>query len=194
MASELRMAANPKTNVSCFECAKCCISHPCALEPDDISKIASYLKLTEEELFDRFLVLDYAEADGKKQYYVCPARKNDLPGTIVEGSWTFSDQPCTFLLDGKCSIQPVKPKGGRTYYCRLLANTGQDTIAYGKKRAVQDWSTNPTLETLFSIACNHNQHKQLLPVTFNMPSGGFPWLGRSENIYSSKIQVNSYET
>jgi Fe-S-cluster containining protein len=144
--------------------------------------------MSEEELFRKFLVLDYVVVEGKKQYYVCPARKNDLPAAIVEQDWTFSDRPCTFLHDGKCSIQPVKPKGGRTYYCRLLKGTDHDTATYGKKRAAQDWARNPRLQRLLTISSDRNQkqppHRVKLPARKRIESE------RNENIYSPKTQLN----
>jgi hypothetical protein len=147
----LANVAKPKLNY-CFSCAKCCFVHPCALEPGDLGKIARFLDLTEKELFNRFLVLDYVEVEGSKQYYVCPARKTDPSGTIVSPGWTFSDSPCIFLRNRRCYIQEVKPKGGRTYYCRSLTNTGQVIVAYDKKRAVNEWKRSTNLRSLLNVA------------------------------------------
>jgi Fe-S-cluster containining protein len=142
----------------CFECAKCCFTQPCALEPEDLTKIANYLDLTEKELFNRFLVLDYVEAEGTKQYYVCPARKTDVPGRIVNPDWTFSDSPCIFLHQRRCSIQDVKPKGGRTYYCGLLTDTRKNVVAYGKKRSTRDWGKASGLRKLARVAIENEQY------------------------------------
>jgi len=148
--------ANSNANC-CFECAKCCFTQPCALEPEDLRNIANYLNLTQIEFFNRFLVLDYVETEGAKQYYVCPARKTDLPGRIVDPDWTFSDSPCIFLQQSRCSIQDVKPKGGRTYYCGLLTGTAQNIVAYGKKRSVRDWSQESGLKKLVNIAIDNKR-------------------------------------
>jgi hypothetical protein len=109
------------------------------------------------------LVLDYVEAEGSKQYYVCPARKADNSGTIVDASWTFSDSPCVFLREGRCSIQEVKPKGGRTYYCGLLTNTGQSIVGYGKKRSAKDWTSSTDLKTLLDVAIENKQTRAMEP-------------------------------
>lgn len=142
----------------CLGCAKCCVTHPCALEPEDLGTIANYLNLPEDELFARFLVLDYVESEGGKQYYVCPARKGDVTGTVVDRNWTFSDSPCIFLHNGRCSIQQVKPKGGRTYYCSLLTNTGHVAVGYGKKASANDWSGSPGLRRLLTVTVEKKQH------------------------------------
>jgi Fe-S-cluster containining protein len=151
--------ANPSANY-CFECAKCCFTHPCALEPKDLAKIANYLNLTEIELFNQFLVLDYVEAKGTKQYYLCPARETDMPGRMVQTDWAFSDSPCIFLQQSRCSIQDVKPKGGRTYYCGLLTGTAQNIVAYGKKRSADDWGKDSGLKKLVRVAIDNERYSR----------------------------------
>jgi len=169
--------ANPSAN-SCFECAKCCFTQPCALEPKDLTKIANYLDLTEIELFNQFLVLDYVEAKGTKQYYLCPARKTDVPGRIVQADWTFSDSPCIFLDRTRCSIQDVKPRGGRTYYCGLLTDKAQSVVAYGKKRSATDWGKDERLKKLLRVATEDEQYRRFsrtgwrFTELFSPPFGG----------------------
>jgi Fe-S-cluster containining protein len=136
----------------CFGCGSCCIAHPCALAPLDMSKIADFLGVSIDSLFQRFLVLDFVEHSGRRRYYICPARKNDRAGTVVDGDWTFSSSPCIFLRDGKCSIEAVKPRGGRMYYCRYIAQSGRNMVRYGKKRAAKDWSRARLLRQLTSLA------------------------------------------
>lgn len=154
--SPLANIGKPSPNY-CSGCAKCCITHPCALAPDDLEKIARYFGLSEKELFTRFLVLDYVEAAGRRQNYVCPARKADKPGTIVKASWSFSDSPCIFLDGTSCSIQEVKPKGGTAYYCGLLTKPERGVVGYGKKRSARDWTRSEILEELLKLANMKNQ-------------------------------------
>ena len=114
--------------------------------------MARFLDLTEEELFKQFLVLDYVEGFGERSCYVSPARKNDPPGRIVEADWTFVDSPCIFLRDYKCSIEHVKPKGGRKFNCSLMTNSKSNVIGYSKKKAAQDWSKNDLLKRLVILS------------------------------------------
>ena len=140
------------SSLQCSGCAKCCSAHPCALEPDDLEKIGRFLGLSEGELFNRYLVIDYIETQRGKQFYICPARKADKPGTLVEPNWTFSDSPCIFLNGTVCSIQDAKPRGGSAYYCRLLTNSAHGVTGYGKKRSAKDWARRPVLREFLSQA------------------------------------------
>jgi len=141
----------PNSN-PCSGCGKCCFTHPCALAPDDLQKIARHLNLSEQELFNRFLVLDYVDVAGRKQYYLCPARRADKSGTIVKPDWSFSNSPCIFLHGTKCTIQDVKPKGGMEYYCRILTNSDHGFVGYGKKRAASEWARSATLQGFIDLA------------------------------------------
>lgn len=143
----------------CKQCGKCCEIHPCALATEDLPRIASFLGLSEEELFKQFLVLDYVENSGGRSCYVSPARKNDRPGRLVATDWTFADSACIFLRDNKCSIAQVKPKGGREFNCSLMADSKRNLIGYGKKKASQDWSKNDLLNRLVFLAETADGHK-----------------------------------
>jgi Fe-S-cluster containining protein len=136
----------------CQQCGKCCETQPCALAPEDLPKIAKFLGLTEEQLFKRFLILDYVEGIRERNYYVAPARKNDLTGRIAETGWTFENNACIFLRDRKCSIDRVKPKGGREFYCSLITTLNSNVIGYGKKESVQDWKQTSMLSRLIILA------------------------------------------
>ncbi len=107
-------------------------------------RIANHLGIPEEELFKRFLVIDYTTTvSGKKYHYLCPARQHERPGRIVKHEWAFSDSPCIFLRENGCVIQKAKPRGGREFFCRLLTHSQQNPIGYGKKAAAYDWNTDP---------------------------------------------------
>ena len=146
---------------TCSQCAKCCITHPCALAPNDLGKIADHFGLSERELFTRFLVLDYVEVSGEKHYYVCPARKDDERGTIVEPGWTFSGSPCIFLNGGACSIQEVKPKGGKSLYCSLMMNSNRNLVGYGKMSSARDWERTESLTMLLNVANKDKEERKI---------------------------------
>ena len=148
----------------CQQCGKCCEIHPCALAPDDLSRIANFLGLTEEELFRNFLVLDYVEDSEHGSYYVAPARNGDRAGRIVDAKWTFAESPCIFLQDRRCSIEQVKPKGGREFYCSLITNSNRNLIGYSKKKAAQDWSKSDSLNQLLNLAAKIGELRET-PIT-----------------------------
>ena len=135
---------------SCQKCGKCCRAHPCALSPEDVRKIASHFRLTSEQLFKKYLVIDYVHRSNERLYYPCPARKGDKRGTIVSSNWALSDSPCIFLTSNRCAIEEVKPKGGRTLSCSLMT-LGRNQIGYGKTKATLDWNNNLLKQMIHAI-------------------------------------------
>jgi Fe-S-cluster containining protein len=148
----------------CSRCAKCCFTHPCALAPSDLGEISTHFGLSEEELFTRFLVLDYVEVQGVKRYFVCPSRRGDQPGTRVKSSWVFSESPCIFLDGTHCSIEEVKPKSGRSFYCGLMTRSNRNFIGYSKKKSASDWANSHVLDALFVLADKAKEERTTRPV------------------------------
>lgn len=147
-----------RENKTCLRCGSCCTTHPCALAPSDLIRIARFLGISSTELFRKYLVLDYVFASGSRHYYVCPARVGEELGAIVASTWTFADSPCVFLRDNSCTVEPVKPRGGRAFLCRLMTGSNHDCIAYGKKTATKDWSRSQILDQLLALATNHSSY------------------------------------
>lgn len=138
----IRKSNEGKVREVCDQCGYCCISRPCALEPQDLGKIASYLGLSEEETFRNFLIVDrwrdYEEnACDPLMYYVSPKKQGDVEHVVTCDSWQYFIIPCTFLTeDYKCCIYPVIPREGRD--CKPHSN-GRCYSTYSAKEAVQDW-------------------------------------------------------
>ena len=139
----------PPQGKSCLRCGICCKTHPCALAPDDLIKLARFLGTSSAEIFKRYLVLDYVFVSGEKRYYACPARASDQPGTIVASAWTFSDSPCVFLRDNICTVEQAKPRGGKSYSCVLM--TPKKSAAFGKMRAEKAWRGSQLLKELLCL-------------------------------------------
>ena len=137
---------------TCTRCGSCCATHPCALAPDDLEKIAAFLGTSCTDVFRRYLVLDYTLASGRKLHYLCPARVGDKPGRIVDWDWAFTRSPCTFLHGNSCAIEPVKPRGGKLFFCHLATNTGRNRVIFGKRNAARAWRRNSVLEQLLALA------------------------------------------
>jgi hypothetical protein len=135
----------------CFDCGLCCRIHPCALSPQDLPVIAEQFGLSEGELFSRYLIIDYATVSRKKQYYICPARKAGPIGEVASLEWTFLDSPCIFLVENRCTIQEVKPRGGREFFCRLVGAPNHNAIGYSKKMSAGDWYKSRLLDFLLQL-------------------------------------------
>ena len=147
------MTANSRTrDRDCVRCGNCCATYPCALAPDDLEQIAAFLEMNSTEVFRRYLVLDYAAASGRKMYYVCPARFGDRTGRAVDWDWAFNSSACIFLRGDGCLIEPVKPRGGRTFSCHQISRTRRNRVIFGKKRATEAWRGNPMLKQLLALA------------------------------------------
>jgi Fe-S-cluster containining protein len=113
---EILESSHKKGLSNCNKCGFCCYMMPCDLIKEDIFKLANYLKITKKELFNKYLIFQ-PYIDG---YTLIPIRKSqqDIAGQIKPLERSFDIEPCIFLsVDNKCSIEVVKPKGGRHYKC-----------------------------------------------------------------------------
>lgn len=135
-----------------------------------MANIASFLSLSEEGAFNRFLVLDYIVDSEERRYYPCPARKGDGPGRIVTTDWPFLPSPCVFLSNNRCRIEEAKPRGGRELSCRLMTGSNHDLTGYSKKAAVRDWNESPLLIRLLSVAIKNESQAEQGPDRLASPS------------------------
>lgn len=120
----------------CKRCGFCCTRMPCGLIPEDVGEIAKYLGISEDELVENYLIIDYYLGGGDEDgvmYYLAPRRKDDEHFKIAEHAWAFNRySPCIFLdsedsVDdilrddfGKiklCKIHDVKPYAGKMGEC-----------------------------------------------------------------------------
>lgn len=72
--------------INCTECAHCCNTMTPIFLPEDITRIAQHLGMTEDQFTEKHIV---KEEDS--------------------GKWVIAHHPCQFLVDNKCSIYPVRP-------------------------------------------------------------------------------------
>jgi len=135
-----------------MRCGSCCATYPCALAPEDLERIAGFLGMSCTDVFRTYLVLDYAVVPDKKRYYACAARFSDKPGRIVDWDWAFKSSPCIFLRHDACAIEPVKPRGGRTFSCHLEYHTKRNRVIFGKRKAAKAWRGSPLLDQLIAVA------------------------------------------
>ena len=79
----------------CQACGRCCCwPGNVFLYPADVSRVATWLRLTQGELFVSFCRIVWWFWKGQRQYRVCPRHTGN---------------DCAFLEDGLCSIHAVKP-------------------------------------------------------------------------------------
>ena len=90
----------------CEMCQGACKFKPGWFLPEQIAKVAEHLKLTEKELFDKYLGVDFYQRDGEDIFILAPANKSMKPGAM----YPFDPRgECIFFEDGLCKIHAVKP-------------------------------------------------------------------------------------
>ena len=100
---------------SCPECVSACRNDPGRLVPEDVLKIATYLKITPAELTEEYLVRIPVEKQSVTVYALAPAKRKGKrfiaePGTIAPDYYIRERGSCVFLDErGLCSIHAVKP-------------------------------------------------------------------------------------
>ncbi len=124
-----------KTN--CVKCGHCCNKRTCIPTPNELKKIAKFLKLTTKELIDKYYAIDTGYiTDGI--YYVKPLGENikDLGGKFIPNSRTFDEGKCIFLTKNNlCKIYSVRTQSAKGMECwNKQVNSDGD-----KKRLVIAW-------------------------------------------------------
>lgn len=101
----------------CQKCGLCCWVRPCDISEKDIPKIAKFLKVSEQDLFKNYLIVDKINST----LCILPRRveQEDIAGTFISYDRTYDlDSPCIFLSeDNTCKIYPVRPQGAKEAFC-----------------------------------------------------------------------------
>ncbi len=78
-------------NYDCSKCRNCCIEYSASFEEEELSQVASFLNMTEEEFRDKYI-------------------ENTFGGFELKAT------PCCFLKEnGTCEIEACKPESCRSY-------------------------------------------------------------------------------
>jgi len=101
---------------SCEKCKDCCLLLPGIPLPNEIIKIAEYLKMSVLDCLEKYFVVGYREGitiKGKAYeeiMFVYPAIKG-WNNKIETWAYPFNIEhmPCVFFKDGLCEINSVKP-------------------------------------------------------------------------------------
>lgn len=116
LIKELDSPSSKNGKKECSGCTMCCWQRPGTLSKEDVPKIAKHLKITEKELFNKYLAVDEIQL----KYCLLPIRENQthISGKFVPVHETYNiDTPCTFLKEKKCSIHEVKPTACKGLHC-----------------------------------------------------------------------------
>ncbi len=112
-----------KKTCTCEKCVRCCHVKPGWFKHGEAERLAKNMGISLEDLFNRYLLVDYWEDwDDDNRYVLSPAVKG------VTSGGKFPEDPrgvCVFLTkDGKCEIHEL----GKPFECReALACEGEFT-------------------------------------------------------------------
>jgi len=95
----------------CNKCREACEVNPGWFTPDQIATVAEHMSMTEKELFDKFLAVNWWETDREwgndhDIFVIAPALSGESPGDMYPSD---PRGKCVFYQDGLCGIHPVKP-------------------------------------------------------------------------------------
>lgn len=102
----------------CNKCGFCCHRRTCAPTPEELKKIANFLKLTPTQLINKYYAIDRLWL--ANTYYVKPIGINqkDLRGKFIPSDRTFNEGKCIFLdKNNLCKIYPVRPNTAKICKC-----------------------------------------------------------------------------
>ena len=100
----------------CQRCGGCCVRGPCGLDKEDVPKLAKFLNISIQELFDNYLVVDGSDP----KFYLRPRRSGQSGGHYLTCSETYEQSACVFFRDGQpgeCAIHAAKPKHAQETKC-----------------------------------------------------------------------------
>ena len=101
----------------CDACKSACMNKPGWFLPGEIEKVADYLKISVQELFNEYLAVDHYckfEKDTHEEYFIIsPATIDFEPGQMFP---FYPGGTCVFFKDQKCIIHPVAPFECRQYH------------------------------------------------------------------------------
>lgn len=137
----------------CVLCGFCCIRRTCIPHPNDIKKIADFLKISVKEMINKYFVIDTDEGI----YYLRPAGKNNkiYTGKFLPADATYDEGKCLFLIKDKirnkcmprlwshkCRIHKVKPKSALECECWNEEKESDDS---------KEWWNHNVLKKRFGI-------------------------------------------
>lgn len=103
----------------CARCGFCCLQRPCLPTPNEIKKIAKFLKLTPKEAIKRYFVIDAFEAGDTKFAFPAKHSQKDITGTYIPYERTYDRGYCIFfnVKERACQIYSVRPKQAQIMKC-----------------------------------------------------------------------------
>jgi len=169
-----------RESCTCSKCRAGCDRRPGWMYPDQLGKIAKYLKMSQRKLFEEYLAIDWWEcyfddrADNRA-YLIAPAIVGFEGGyypVIPEGR-------CSFFSNERCLIHPVKPVECARAWCgNPFTPAEADEVSKLKKDIAREWQEPKPRSVMRRLICND----PTAPVPL-VPDGYASPLGQLEALY-----------
>lgn len=102
-----------RISCDCSVCKGACQSKPGWFKPGEAEKVAEYLGITMQDLFDNYLAVDWYQNKEDETFVLSPATNNCQTGEM----FPFNPKGrCIFFENDKCKIHPVAPFECKQYY------------------------------------------------------------------------------
>lgn len=102
---------NDTIECDCNSCVSACKYKPGWFIFEEIKPAADFLGLSEQEFFNKYLVIDYFVSE-KNKFVLSPATNKSELGEVMPND---PKGQCVFFKEGKCSIHAVKPYECKSY-------------------------------------------------------------------------------
>ncbi len=138
---------------NCQQCGDCCKT-PCDLIPSDLPDLLKHFGTSLTEFFKRNLIaLIIASPNYSDEVLMMVPVRIGLSGNrtkkfLADSAYLNTQGKCIFLVDNKCSINNLKPFGGRFLQCPKI--TGSVAIQLRKSQYFAYWVNN---QHLFELVC-----------------------------------------
>ena len=109
-----------RKSCECNTCRNACKSKPGWFLPSQIPTVAEFLKITEQELFDNYLCVDFYKKTDEEYYVLSPGLVSGPTGSMFP---TLPVGTCIFYKNKRCMIHPVAP-----HECQLYLHDSDDLV------------------------------------------------------------------
>jgi len=118
---------------TCPKCIECCERRPGWFKPGEAEKAARLLRMSLQDFFNKYLVVDYwARMEGDINLLM--PRQVDAAGRRLSYSDAFRVSPCVFLQNDRCGIHAAKP-----YECKVAMGCDNSEVGSWHKKAAKAW-------------------------------------------------------
>lgn len=130
--------ADQLKRTECLRCGYCCAARPCIPTPQELIKIAKFLKMNIVDMVKKFFVAD--RIGGCNQTIIFPAKKTqkDITGTFISCQRGYDIGYCIFFDEEEhlCKIHPVRPLMAAAHKCWKDDKFQMDVII---ESTMRDW-------------------------------------------------------